>query len=76
MYEYIRSGTIRQMLGDAKAKEGKEGKTAEKARKYVVRHIDDGMDWRKGLAQEGGSACYRISIQNSSGCQGIGLHGK
>ena len=50
MYEYIRSGTIRQMLGDAKAKEGKEGKTAEKARKYVVRHIDDGMDWRKGLA--------------------------
>ena len=44
MYEYIRSGTIRRMLGDAEAR---EGKTAQKAREYVVRHIDDGMDWRK-----------------------------
>jgi hypothetical protein len=44
MYEYIRSGTIRQVLGDAEAK---EGKTAQKAREYVVNHIDDGMDWRK-----------------------------
>jgi hypothetical protein len=46
MYVAIRSGRVRQTLGELKEK---EGKTAQKNRDYVLRHIDDGMDWRKKI---------------------------
>jgi len=46
MYAAIRSGRARQTLG--KLREN-EGKTAQKNRDYVLRHIDDGMDWRKQI---------------------------
>ena len=46
MYVAIRSGIVRQTLGELKEK---EGKTAQKNRDYVLRHIDDGMDWRKKI---------------------------
>jgi hypothetical protein len=46
MYVAIRSGRVRQTLGELKEK---EGKTARKNRDYVLRHIDDGMDWRKKI---------------------------
>jgi hypothetical protein len=46
MYVAIRSGIVRQTLGELKEK---EGKTAQKNRDYVLRHIDDGMDWRRKI---------------------------
>ena len=46
MYAAIRSSRVRQTLGELKEK---EGKTARKNRDYILRHIDDGMDWRKQI---------------------------
>jgi len=57
MYAAIRSGRARQTLGELKEK---EGKTAQKNRDYVLRHIDDGMDWRKKI--EGTSLADAIPV--------------
>ena len=46
MYAAIRSGRARQTLGELREN---EGKTSQKNRDYVLRHIDDGMDWRKQI---------------------------
>jgi hypothetical protein len=46
MYAAIRSRRVRQTLGELKEK---EGKTAQKNRDYVLRHIDDGADWCKKI---------------------------
>jgi hypothetical protein len=46
MYAAIRSGRVRQTLGELREN---EGKASQKNRDYVLRHIDDGMDWRKQI---------------------------
>jgi hypothetical protein len=46
MYAAIRLGRARQTL--VKLREN-EGKTGQKNRDYVLRHIDDGINWRKQI---------------------------
>ncbi len=43
MYAAIRTGRVRRTLGEL---EEREGKTAEKARSYVLERLDKGTDWR------------------------------
>jgi hypothetical protein len=48
MYAAIRSGRVRQTLGKLAER---EGKTAEKARKYVLERLEKGADWREKVVE-------------------------
>jgi len=48
MYDAIRSGRVRQTLGEVKER---EGKTAQKARSYVLKRLDKGADWREKVEE-------------------------
>jgi hypothetical protein len=50
MYDAIRCGRVRQTLGEVKER---EGKTAPKARSYVLKRLEKGADWRKKLEAMG-----------------------
>ncbi len=50
MYAAIRSGRVGQTPG---ALREREGKTAQKARTYVLKRLDKGMDWRKKVEAMG-----------------------
>lgn len=48
MYAAIRSGRVRQTLGEVKER---DGKTAQKARRYVLKRLDKGIDWREKVEE-------------------------
>ena len=48
MYAAIRTGRARRTLGKLKER---EGKTAEKARKYVLERLEKGADWREKIVE-------------------------
>ena len=48
MYDAIRTGRVRRTLGKLKER---EGKTAEKARKYVLARLEKGADWREKVVE-------------------------
>ena len=50
MYDAIRCGRVRRTLGEVKER---EGKTAPKARSYVLKRLEKGADWRKKLEAMG-----------------------
>ena len=56
MYEAIRSGRVRQTLGEMKER---EGKTAQKERKHVLKCLERGVDWRKQI--EGTPLSFLVS---------------
>jgi len=47
LYDVIRCGDIQHTLGDYGER---EGKTAQKAREYVVKRLEKGRDWRKKVS--------------------------
>jgi hypothetical protein len=48
MYAAIRCGRVRRTLGEVKER---EGKTAQKARSYVLKRLDKGADWREKVEE-------------------------
>jgi hypothetical protein len=65
MYAAIRTGRVRWTLGKLKER---EGKTAEKARKYVLERLEKGTDWREKIVE------YEIreDFQIPEGARGLG----
>jgi len=59
IYEVIRSGAI--WIGEA---EEREGKTAQKAREYVIQRLKKGVDWRKKVES--------LGIEVPEGARGLG----
>jgi|GEM_PF-1437239 len=48
MYAAIRCGRVKQTLGEVKER---DGKTAQKARSYVLKRLDKGVDWREKVEE-------------------------
>jgi hypothetical protein len=65
MYAAIRCGRVRRTLGEL---EEREGKTAQKARDYVLKRLEKGADWREKAME------YEITedFQIPEGARGLG----
>jgi len=65
MYNAVRSGTASRTLGNLKER---EGKTAEKARSYVLERLEKGTDWREKVVEYELMEDFRIP----EGARGLG----
>ena len=65
MYAAIREGRVRRTLGKLQER---KGKTAQKARNYVLERLDKGADWREKIVEYE----LREDIQIPEGARGLG----